>query len=87
MSARAVSETATVVRFVAGARHLRVELVETVRFARGGPQNRTMADELHATYQDCARRALERERAERVLHLLERLDTLPSVAPMERSRA
>lgn len=58
------------------------ELTETVRFARGSPENPMSRDEIAAKYRDCARRSLDAERAERALELLERLDAVPSVVPL-----
>ena len=58
------------------------ELSETVRFARGSPENPMSRDELVGKYRDCARLSLDERRAERALGLLERLDDLPTVAPL-----
>lgn len=58
------------------------ELAETVRFARGSPENPMSREELHGKYRDCARRSLDGRRAERALDLLERLEALPTVAPL-----
>ncbi|OGL29560.1 MAG: hypothetical protein A3G44_10850 [Candidatus Rokubacteria bacterium RIFCSPLOWO2_12_FULL_73_47] len=58
------------------------ELSETVRFARGSPENPMSRDELLGKYRECARLSLDERRAGRALGLLERLDTLPSVRPL-----
>jgi 2-methylcitrate dehydratase PrpD len=58
------------------------ELAETVRFARGSPENPMSRDELLGKYRECARLCLDERRAGRALGLLERLDTLPSVRPL-----
>ena len=58
------------------------QLSETVRFARGSPENPMSRDELVAKYDDCARRALDATRARRALDILERLDDVPSVASL-----
>ena len=58
------------------------ELSETVRFARGSPENPMSRDELLGKYRDCARLSLDERRGERALGLLERLDDLPTVAPL-----
>jgi len=58
------------------------ELAETVRSARGSPENPMSRDELVGKYREAARLSLDRARAERALGLLERLDTLPSVRPL-----
>ncbi|MBI1735486.1 MAG: MmgE/PrpD family protein [Candidatus Rokubacteria bacterium] len=58
------------------------ELVQTVRFARGSPENPMTSDELHAKYRDCTRLTLETARAEQALALLEQLEELPSVTPL-----
>jgi 2-methylcitrate dehydratase PrpD len=58
------------------------EISETVRFARGSPENPMTRDEIVAKYRDCARLGLDPARAERALQMLERLEALPSVAPL-----
>jgi 2-methylcitrate dehydratase PrpD len=58
------------------------ELSETVRFARGSPENPMSRDETVAKYRDCARRSLDPARVERSLELLERLDQVSSVGPL-----
>jgi 2-methylcitrate dehydratase PrpD len=58
------------------------ELSETVRFARGSPENPMSRDEIAAKYRDCARRSLDADRAGRALAMLETLDALPSVTPL-----
>ena len=64
------------------------EHVETVRFARGSPENPMTTEERHGKYRDCARLTIDAARAERALEMLERFEALPSVAPfMEVLRA
>ena len=58
------------------------EFTDTVRFARGSPENPMSRDELHAKYRDCARLSLDGDRAERALTMLEALETLPSVTAL-----
>ncbi len=58
------------------------EIGDTVRFARGSPENPMARDEIVAKYRDCARLSIDSARAERALGMLERLDEVPSVAPL-----
>jgi 2-methylcitrate dehydratase PrpD len=58
------------------------ELVETVRFARGSPENPMSRDELAAKYDECAALSLDAARARQALGLLEGLDELASVASL-----
>lgn len=58
------------------------ELSQTVRFARGSPENPMTRDEIVVKYRDCARLSLDAARAERALELLEHLDELPSTTPL-----
>lgn len=57
-------------------------LVETVRFARGSPENPMSRAELVAKYDECAAIGLDAARGSRALALLESLDQVPSVATL-----
>jgi 2-methylcitrate dehydratase PrpD len=57
-------------------------LSETVRFARGSPENPMSRAELVAKYDECAALSVGAARATRALALLESLDDVPSVAAL-----
>jgi 2-methylcitrate dehydratase PrpD len=55
------------------------EVSETVRFARGSPENPMSEAEIAGKYRDCARRSLAADASERALGLLRALESLPAV--------
>jgi 2-methylcitrate dehydratase PrpD len=73
-----MGDRTTVTIVLAGGR----EVSETVRFARGSPENPMTREEIVRKYRECAGRSLDPARAERALDLLERLDELPSTATL-----
>lgn len=56
------------------------ERSDTVRFARGSPENPMSRAERVAKYEECAALSLDAARATRALELLESLEEVPSVA-------
>ncbi len=74
----AFGDRTTVAIVLAGGR----EVSETVRFARGSPENPMSDEELVGKYRECARRSLDPDAAERALTLLRQLESLPTVCPL-----
>jgi 2-methylcitrate dehydratase PrpD len=50
--------------------------------AKGGPEHPLSEEELKAKFRDCAEQAIDQTAAERALAEIERLDDLPSIAPL-----
>jgi 2-methylcitrate dehydratase PrpD len=50
--------------------------------AKGGPEHPLTEEELRAKFRDCAEQAVDPAAAERALAEIERLDELPSIAPL-----